>query len=239
MLRKNSDIMKTYLSFVLISIWFLTCQCNSQQKFNPTLIVNSPLDPTKTFTIVREHQYNFTNNPAAGLVLLEGGWGATTITIQGQPALPADGTTPAPGDIQFALGNINPCNGVISTIHNFVITGIEVSSPEVITPAPSSSATLSGPFLKGIRIVEVPGTGPAIRRLEEHFIKSEFGWNFHDPIGIRMAGNSAFQIHTRVEGSAYAQFSGGDVVITPALVRVVVSICGYCADEVLFPPQNN
>ena len=79
-------------------------------------VLNSPLHPVKTFSVVREHQYNGTSDPAMPpLQFQQGGLGGLLGVVDDtdQPPNHAD-----PGlDPQFRLGIITPCEGVIGTVN--------------------------------------------------------------------------------------------------------------------------
>lgn len=154
--------------------------------------VNSPLDPTKTFTVYRSEKVTFKNPP--------GTWFSPTSVAQ----------------------NIAPCDGVISTVHNFVITGIDASVSS-FQPGPAE--------LMGVSIVENRG-GAKIRRFKS------FGHqvSFHDPIGIRMLGSATIELLYGWRGAGGLDAAGN---VIPSTAELVVVINGYCADEVLNPPQNN
>ncbi|MGH8581836.1 MAG: hypothetical protein ACREWG_03425 [Gammaproteobacteria bacterium] len=165
-------------------------------------------DPVKTRSLLFTHAYTFTPDPEAAPVQ------------QTQ-------TTNFPA--------VDVCGAVIPTVHNYVITGLDVSISDNLTPpppAPPGGSVFPGlGDLTRIEVEEVQG-GTVTPRFDQYRPSG-----FHDDTGIRFFGNATLRITTTVRGAAGKLIDpSGMGVLFPSMFEVPIVVQLYCADEALNPP---
>lgn len=177
----------------------------------------SSQDPTKTFTVVREHRYRFTTD-----VIEE----RSTETDTAEPP----GGTINP---QLLLLDILPCDGVSDRPVNIVVTAIHTSITRVNPPA---ALVLSYRVKMSELRVSAP-TDPPIRRFEASIAGRSEQIVFRDVTGIRLEGGSSLRLDTAVISTGTVD--PDSQMIVPTTVEVNTTITGFCASEEPSPSAPN